>query len=212
MGWWGTKDQDIRQAMVTFAQGCTNYTGLLGLTPAQLSQINAASQDFTSNLDSVDASKAAAKAAVSVKDETKGTVTDLLSRWTRTFSANPNIPLDVKRQLGIPDPAAPTRTTPKTPTALTALGFSDGRTRLKWNSGGNIQGTRYFIEINEGDTGWELLDVVSATSYTQYDAVVGQKASYRVIAKRRDLESGYSNVATVYDNLGEQEPTLESAA
>lgn len=212
MGWWGRTDAEVRSAMAVFSQGCANYTALLGLTPAQLAEITDANTNFTTTLDAADTAKAASKAAVAVKDVAKGDVSDLLARWSKTFEANPSIPLDVKRQLGIPDPKDPSKTTPKTPTALSAIGFSDGRTKLKWNKNGNIAGTRYFIEAKVGTGDYELIDVVTASNYTRYDAPVGVETSYRVQAKRRDQESGYSNTAVVWDGSLDNIVELNQAA
>ena len=91
-------------------------------------------------------------------------------------------------------------TTPSAPSDLVVTGTSDGINHLKFNRNGNRQGTTFIIEAKIGDSDqWIMIDAVTGSTYKHKNQTPGVKVQYRVKAKRGELQSGYSNSASVYD-------------
>ena len=86
-------------------------------------------------------------------------------------------------------------------TGLTVKGCDDGVNVLKWNRTGNAQGTQFIIEASpNGNTLWDLVDVVTRTDYKHNDQVPGEKQYYRIRSKRAGITSPPSPAVVVYSN------------
>ena len=99
---------------------------------------------------------------------------------------------DIKTQhFGIPGISVPIE--------LFVNGTSDGINHLKFNRNANRQGTNFIIEAKIADsTSWVIIDVITNTKYDHKNQTPGVRVQYRVRAKRGELESTASNIATVY--------------
>lgn len=206
------KEGDLNIAMQTFAATCTANTGPLGLTPANILEINGMSTNFATSLTTLATSKAATKQAQQAKDTTLKASRATLSKWAKTFRANPAVSDALLDQLQLPHHKTPgTKTPPTTPLDLVANADIQGLVSLKWKANGNRGGTQYVVEAQPGpDDAWSIIGSTTK-SKTTFQAVAGNYIAFRVTARRDDQDSQPTLPVVLWSN-GSQQPGLTIAA
>jgi hypothetical protein len=184
------KEGDLNIAMQTFAATCQANSAALGLTPPNIVEINGMSTNFTGSLTGLATSKAATKLAQQNKDTTLKASKATLSKWAKTFRANPAVSDALLDQLQLPHHKTPgTKTPPTTPTDLVGDADIQGLVSLKWRANGNRSGTQYVVESQPGpDAEWAIIGSTTKTK-TTFQAVAGNYIAFRVTARRDDQDS-----------------------
>lgn len=204
---------ELRTMMQTFTTVATANSAALGLTPGNLTEISGQNTLYNTSLNDQTAAQAVAKGAVADCTLEKKDTVDLLSKFNAIFKANPAVTDELIDQLGLPPRSDGGDHLPVfVPTNLAGMGCSNGVNSLKWANGGNAKGVNYVVEASYDNGGtWEIVDVVTTIKMDHYDQTPGQPVSYRVYAKRRNLKSAPSNVATIYQSGGGQALNLQAA-
>lgn len=194
------KDADFLAWANNFLDVANAHHGELGITPTDLDPVEAEKSTFDATIVDNTTKQAAAKAATNKKNTHKKTLASKVRIVVRKIQANPNVPSELKAQLGIntgenpPNPSEPI-----TPFDLVAVPNASGVNKLQWDRAGNVFGTTFIIECQkEGSTVWDFVDVTTKTTYEHHNQVPGRRIFYRVKAKRGNFVSDPSNVAVVY--------------
>ena len=115
-------DGDLNTALNNFNAVCVANAALLGLSPANLTEIAAASTAFTTTFNSATAAKAAAKNSIEAKDIQKKSSKAVISKWAKTFRANLAVPDNLLDSLMLPHHKTPgSKTPPAQPLDLAVL-------------------------------------------------------------------------------------------
>lgn len=172
----------------------------LGLTIADIGELETILQDTTDALTQQVAAQEAARAATANMDTTRTSANTTVSYRSRAISINPNIPDSLKEQLGLNVADKKRGTVPlHAPTGLVVEGGSEGTNKLRWERNGNIPGTQFIIEARIADSKeFAFVAVTTKTTYNHRNQKPGVFAVYRLRATRSDELSGYSNEVVIY--------------
>jgi hypothetical protein len=187
------KEGDLDAAAANFATLCGTNALVLGLSPANITEITNAATNFHTQFNAAAAAKANAKSIVEGKDIQKRTTKSVIAKWAKVFRANQAVPDTLLEALMLPTHNPPKVVTPPTkPTDLSATIDGTGDMTLRWNRAGNIKGTQFIIEYQTSAGGaWTMLDTVTSASYkTNWGP--GQYIAFRIKAKRKGTTSGAS--------------------
>jgi hypothetical protein len=195
-------DEAFDTWLANFAAKCEIYETELGLDTGSLTQITQAYTTFNNSLTTVAQLKETLKGEVGDKDDNRKASTATVRAFAKQFKAIPGISSNILGSLGI---TANNPATPVVPvTGLTVNGCDDGVNTLKWKRSTNSQGTMFIIESSlTGTGGWELVDVVTKTSYAHEDQIPGQRQFYRIKSKRANVTSAATPAVVVYATGGE---------
>lgn len=204
-------DGDLNTALANFNTVCIANAAALGLVPADLTEIAAASTNFNTTLNTATAAKATANSAVESKDVQKATSRNVVNKWAKVFRAKTTVSDALLNQLMLPPHKTPgSFTQPTTPTDLVATANGDGVIALKWKRNGNIQGTTFTIEYRTSPSGgWAILGTSTKASFG-WESTPGQYVAFRVSATRRGVTSPASTPVVLWDT--EQGEMLQLAA
>ncbi|MBS1714152.1 MAG: hypothetical protein JST30_07420 [Armatimonadetes bacterium] len=205
-------DAEFNLAMINFGAVCSSNAAALGLTPANLLEISAAQTSYTTNLTSWVAARSAANLALENKDIQKKATKVIVSKWAKTFRANPAVSDALLDQLMLPPHKTPgTKTPPTVPMDPVANGNGQGLVKLTWKRNGNIDGTTFVVETRSGaDQPWTFLDSTTKARIV-HQAEVGAYIGFRISAKRNGLTSPWSVPVVLWED-GVAEPQLSVAA
>lgn len=205
---------ELRVMFNTLSTVAAANTGALGLSPAQLTEIQNQNTLFATSVTDQQNAQAAARGAVADCTTERADSIELIGRYAAMWKANPAVSDELIAQLGLPPRNQGGDHLPVfAPADLAALGCSNGVNSLKWNRNGNFSGVSYVIEAAyDGTTDWEIVDVSSLTKFDHADQVPGREVAYRVYARRRNIESAPSNTAIVYLSGGGGEALTMQAA
>lgn len=182
------QDSKLSLFLENFFQVCDGNSTVLGLSPAELTTIENAKNNFVIDLQSVETNKASYAASISEKDEQRRQSVAIVRQFAREFKANPAVSPGLLSQLGIVNPSAQTPVTPVT--NVTVLGCSDGINVISFNRNGNAHPTSFVIEYAETISGpWFLAGVVTKTKFSHPDNVPGDQKFYRIISTRAGTSS-----------------------
>ena len=183
-----------------FVKVARDNQAALGLTIADIGELETVEQDMTDALTKQVAAQEAARAATSNLDTTRTSTNTTVGYRARTITINPNIPDSLKEQLGLNVTDKKRGTVPlNSPTGLIVEGASDGTNKLRWERNGNIPGTQFVIEARIGESKeFAFVAVTTKTTYSHRNQKPGVPAVYRLRATRSDELSGYSNEAVIY--------------
>lgn len=193
------KDSEFAIWLGNFVTNAQANLAVLGLVAADIDPIKALSTTLNAMLNDVENKKAALAAAVESKDATKDSVLQKVRIVVNKIQANPSVPSSTKALLGIN--TGDGGSTPQqaiSPSDLVAELLGDGSVELDWSRNGNGRSVQFAIEYNakEGDE-WQLLDVVSKTSYIHKGVKLGSSYRYRVKTRKAGEESQPSNIAYI---------------
>ncbi|MBX3111617.1 MAG: hypothetical protein KF857_06370 [Fimbriimonadaceae bacterium] len=207
-----TADGDLNTALANFNTVCAANTALLGLTPADMTAIAAASTTFTAALNDATTAKAAARDSVEAKDIQKKASKATVSKYAKLFRANAAVPDNLLDALMLPHHKTPgSKTAPTQPLDLVGSADGNGLVSLKWKRNGNISGTTFLLETRSDPAGpWTLGSTTTKTKAT-YQAVPGSYVGFRVTAVRRNLMSPASVPFALWEDGGDGDVALKVA-
>jgi hypothetical protein len=193
------KDADFIAWLANFLVVANANLVPLGIIAGDLTPISTLQPTYSTNLNDVEAKKAALASAVDTKDATKDAIIQKLRIVVNKIQANPAVAPALKSQLGISTHEGghyPQHPIP--PSELLAELLPDGSIELDWSRNGNSPGTQFVIEYSiPPNTQWILLNVITKTSYVHSGHPVGLPIQYLVKARKGDETSGPSNIAVV---------------
>jgi len=171
-----------------------------GLLPADSARLRGELAAFSNALVAADAAKAAQNTAVANKDAARATFEADLRAVVQVIQVRPGTTDEQRTAAGIPiRDTVRTVNSPVTPRDLVARATPDGGVELKFNGNGNTSGAQFRIEVKRaGAAVWELAEVATTTRVMLKDFTPGQRADFRVLAKRGGQLSEASNVASIY--------------
>ena len=194
-----TKDADFIAWLANFVTIATANTAALGLVAGDLTPISTLQPTYSTNLNDVEAKKAALASAVDTKDATKDSIIQKVRVVVNKIQANPAVTPALKSQLGISTHEGGTYPQhPIPPSELVAELLPDGNIELDWSRNGNAPGTQFVIEYSIPPySQWILLNVVTKTSFIHIGHPLGLPIQYIVKARKGSETSGASNIAVV---------------
>lgn len=206
------KDADYRTWLDNFATVALANATALDLTTGQTTQITALTTAFKNAYIASEAGKANVKGLISTKDGMRQASESQVRAVAKLINANPNIPSQLKADLGInvsPTPLGPV----VTPANLVVNGTQNGVNTLSWKRNGNAYGTSFLIEYKpEGAGTWTMLTSVTRVRFEHMGQTPGAQVAYRVSAKRGSSQSA-PTPATIAYYVGEASVlTLHEAA
>jgi hypothetical protein len=190
------------KAAQTFYTVCSTNSATLGLTPANLTEINNAVNGLVNGQSAMAAAKAAYRGSVTVRNARTESLRAVVSKWAKTFDANEAISDGLLEQLGLP-PHNPTQTSarPTEPTGVTATADTNGKVNLKWRRAGNPSRTVFLIQVQHAAGGlWTQVGGVTVTKFVYMAPQVGARTAFRVVASRNGLHSTPSVPFVLWDS------------
>ena len=155
---------------------------------------------FTGDVAQLNTAKVQMKSATQNKNTARKKAIADARALARRVQSNPAVTPALKSNLGLnPKTNKPGAVTPITPVGLMAEGYSNGVNELKWNRNGNHPSTVFLVEALIADApDFVQIGGVTATKFTHSGVTPGQKITYRVVARRRNVYSDPSDVAVLY--------------
>ncbi|MGE0001708.1 MAG: hypothetical protein AB7F50_01590 [Fimbriimonadaceae bacterium] len=204
-------DGELNTALASFAQTCAAQATPLGLSPADVTEINNAATNFDTDLLAWQNARNAAANAVTAKDSQKSASKGVVSKFAKRFRANPAVSDELLASLMLPPHATPgTKTPPTTPTDLVAEGDGNGLVTLRWGRNGNTSATVFEVWFRTSPTGeWTVLGSTTKLKF-DYQWSPGEYIGFRVTASRNDATSPASTPVVLWEPAGEN--TLQLAA
>jgi hypothetical protein len=186
----------INRALVQLALTPLAY----GVAAAKITELEAKRDDAIAKLDASDAAQAASKVAVSAKDAAMLALLAAFRPVVAQVQVNPDVTDESRTTAGLPiRDTVRTVSAPIVPRDLVARADASGINALTWNANGNPSGIRYVVQAKlVGAADFTTVDVVTATSFQHRDQRPGVMVTYRVRARRGDVDSAPSNTAQVY--------------
>ncbi len=204
-------DVTLQNELANFLAQTTANATELGVTPAEVDLLTDNIAAFEAGMSSVVATKAAAKAAVTAKNEAAATLRAQIASFAQTWRANQAVKNSTLADVNVPPHATGGSTTPATqPTDLNFTLPTETTVLLKWSRNGNKQGTVFNVQTSPTGTGnWTVSKITTATKAT-FTGTPGTPIYFRVIAIRGQSTSAPSNMTVVW--LNEEAVELFEAA
>ncbi len=193
------KDSEFTIWLQNFTTVANANLAALDLVAGDLTPITTLQSIYTSNLNDVEAKKAALAGAVDTKNTTKASIIQNVRVVVNKIQANPNVTTALKAQLGISTrEGGQYPINPVEPNELIAEINGDGTIELRWNRNGNGPTTQFIIYTKVGaEINYRILDVVSKTSYKHIGVSLAERIEYYIKARKNGVESGQSNIAII---------------
>jgi hypothetical protein len=195
-----TKETELAVWLSNFVTVANANLVALGLVAADLTPVSTLQPTFTANINDVEAKKAALASAIDTKDATKELVIQKVRVVVNRIQANPAVTVALKSQLGISTKdggSVPQH--PLAPNQLVAELLPDGSIELDWNRNGNGPGTQFVIEYRAlPSANWQLLNVITKTSYIHSGLAIGAGIEYRIKARKGNETSVPCNTAVIH--------------
>ena len=190
-------DANFVSLLEQFNTAAAEYGESVGLTAPQVEAISDAATAFTAAYTASEAAKNAQKGAVSTKNETRRTTTDVIREAAAIILASPEATKTIIAAFGMnPDPTSSGPV--ETPISLVANAASNGNCALTWNRNGNAQSTVFVLESKSATSDWAMFGTTTKSKFTDPNAAPGVVKFYRVRAERAGETSGYSNETVIY--------------
>ncbi len=195
-------DTDFDAQMVALIAVLAANEAAYGLSAGATSALSAALATFDSALTAANTAKAASNVAVAAKDQARNDLEGLVRPLIRQIQENPVVTDELRSQAGIPiRDTVRTTSAPVAPSDLVATADAAGTNLLRWNGAGNSSGIQFVVEAKIGTSpDFNIIDVVTATSYRHTGRTAGVPVLYRVLARRGSQTSNPSNIAGVYQS------------
>lgn len=196
-------DVELKNELPNFLAQTTANAAVLGVTPADIDALGDNIVVFNDAMDDVVATKAAAKAAVSAKNDAAYILRKQIGSFSQTWRANDAVPDETLAKVNVPPHATGGSQTPATPpTSLSYSMVNASTLGLKWNANGNKAGTVYNLETSSnGETGWTMVRSTTKTK-AQLTGTPGEPLYIRVRAVRGDSTSLPSNSIVIWAGSG----------
>jgi hypothetical protein len=170
-----------------------------GLTADQITDLTAKRDLLQTRMSWRATAEDAVRSAVTAQRESRTNADTLVSFINMSVKINPDVSPARKDAIGIFMRKPPVRTAPTRPENLQANGFEDDRVVLRWDRAANKPNTQFIVECKkEGETEFAYLATTTRSKYVHLNAAPGDRCVFRVRAQRDDMESTYSNEASVY--------------
>jgi hypothetical protein len=195
-----TNDAEFAIWLANFNNKSTANKGTLGITGEQLTALETGLAEFNNDLALKQQKKEESTSQTTKVRNSRKKLNKLVGKLNTAFKSKDEVTDGLLEELGLDSKDSNLNaTTAGTPSNLVVTGTSDGINHLKWNRGGNKQGTMFIIEAKSGDAlTFVIVDAVTSSFYEHADQTPGVKTQYRIKAKRGEIASGYSNSAMVY--------------
>ncbi|MCX6154688.1 MAG: fibronectin type III domain-containing protein [Candidatus Kapabacteria bacterium] len=194
-----SKDADFVAWLANYLTVANANLTAIGLIAGDLTPISTLQPTYSTNLLDVEAKKAAFASAVETKDATKESIIEKVRITVNKIQANPAVTPALKALLGISTREGGSYPQhPIPPADLIAVLLPDGTIELSWNRNGNAPSIKFVIEYNQmGIAGWQLLDIVTKTTYIHAGMPLGHPVQYQIKARKGTETSPPSNMAVV---------------
>jgi hypothetical protein len=202
-------DSTYATLLGVFAARCEQQQAELGLSPAELLEIQEAAASNREGLQNWLRVSGLARAAQILKQERQQAAKQVVSKYAKIFRANEAISDAVLSGLLLA-PHNPAR--PKSPVnqveRLVATADGQGFVKLKWKPNGNQPRTQYLVEVRHGPSEpWTMLGLTTRTRFS-HPALPGVYISFRVVAHRGERRGQASIPVTLWSDS----PALRLAA
>lgn len=189
-----------------FAEVADENAAELNLTPGQTAAITEMANEFELAFRSNLAAKQYAMGQSATKREVRITSEKLVRSTAKLIAINDTISENLKAELGLSVTTRPS--VPVEPVAcVTAMAYANGTNKIRWNRGGNTQGTNFIVEARFEHAGkWTFVGVTTKCKFEHKDQIPGQRINYRVISQRAGKQSMPSNITSVYDDYSKSAP------
>jgi hypothetical protein len=181
-------------------------TGANGLTPADITALQAALTAADTSHDAAETARSTSKSATLTQNSDMTSLRSLLSQSIdkiKTYARGQADPNAVYAAMDVPAPdTTPTKHFPVQPTALLAVPDASGTVRLSWDGSGNFYPTTYVVEGSSDGVTWSLQGTASAHKLTLNGYTPGQTFWFRVTATRNDQTSIPSASAAIWGTGG----------
>ncbi len=170
-----------------------------GLVAADVATLGALRTAFEDKLAALAVAKAAVATATAEKDAARGALEATLRPLVQRAQASPVTTDDNRRLAGIPvRDNVRTSSAPIPPSQLVAAAEGSSGALISWNSNGNASGILYVLEKRVNNVGeWLLVNVLAPTKFRITGLAPGVRVDFRVRARRGQVDSEPSNVATI---------------
>lgn len=206
-------EEEFNTALANFATVCNLQAETLDLTPAQITEIQAASTALANAITAATAARTAWASAQAAKLTKLADGHALVSKYAKIFRADQTVTDAILAELMLAPHKTPgVRTTPAIPTDLVANSDGNGNITLKWHRNGNIQGTVFNVEMRPNNSApWSI---IGTTTMSKFDTTwtPGTYVEYRVSASRRDVDSAACTPVVLWSAGSEDELYLADAA
>lgn len=182
-----------------------------GLTEVEIEILGDTNSEFGTDISLATTLENDRKAAVATKNSKRAELISAMSTVAKKIYANPAVDDAMLAKIGLsPRPVYGTRTTPKTPTNLTATTSGDGVVVLKWSRNGNSSSAQFTV-WSKGSTGdWTSLASTNKLKIT-LDSPAGVFKMFRVTSTVNNQTSLPSDQVSIYGS-GSSSTTLSIAA
>ena len=195
-----TRDTELSLWLGNFITVAQANITLLAFLPADLMNLSTDNATFTGDVAQLNSAKAQMKSATQNKNTARKKAVADARALARRVQSNPAVTPALKSSLGLnPKTNKPGVVQPVTPIGLVASGASNGVNELQWSRSGNHPSTVFLVEAQIGTAAdFVQIGAPTATKFTHQNVTPGVKVVYRVRARRRNVVSAPSNVATLY--------------
>ncbi len=190
-------NRELIAQITTFVSAATPAPAEYGTDTAELGVLTTQKNALQTAENEKDAAKLAYDGKVTAAETARGNLEDLWRPVRRDAYAHADD--QELRQAGLDPHKSPSKTDPQPPVELVVVVLDGGKTnRLAWGKGANGDGTQWVIEVLLGAaTSWQQVDVWESRKYLHTGRTPGEKAVYRIRARRRGILSEPSNEAAV---------------
>ncbi len=195
-----TNDAEFAIWLANFTNKSSANKSALGLTGEQITALETGLAEFNNDLALKQQKKEESTSQTSKVRSSRKKLNKLVGKLNTAYKSKEEVNNGLLEELGLGSKDnAVNATSAGTPSDLVVTGTSDGINHLKWNRGGNKQGTMFIIEAKSGDAAnFTIIDAITSSIYEHTNQTPGVKTQYRIKAKRGEVTSGYSNSAMVY--------------
>jgi hypothetical protein len=186
--------------LANFTNKSTVNKSALGITPEQITVLETGLAEFNNDLALKQQKKEESTSQTTKVRSSRKKLNKLVGKLNTNFKSKEEVTDGLLEELGLDSKDGNLSGLAITaPSNLVVTGTSDGINHLKWNRGGNRQGTMFIVEAKSGDAlTFVIVDAITSAIYEHTNQTPGVKTQYRIKAKRGETVSGYSNSAMVY--------------
>lgn len=192
-------DRDFMAFAQNFLARAEEFSTEMGLTQADITRLQEEVARLQSAMENAERLRLASQAATAEKNSARNLLEDDFRAIVEKAQTRDEVTDSIRIAFDITVPSGTrSRTRPAPPLNAVAELMRDGAIDLQWDANGNPPNTQYIVEMQTGASGeWRRLDVVTKRRFTYYGAPLGERLTFRIIARRHGEESGPSNLATV---------------
>ena len=193
--WLALSPREVAGLMRKLKKKAGTNPASIGLTDDLVTQLETQAGAIETRETAVENTERDYRGAVKARDADVTSGKDLLRRMRKKVEASEATEQD-RTEAGLPvSDGVSVPLMPPTDLVVVANGTVH---KLKWKKNGNAAGVQYVIEAKIAEGEWTLLDVVTAAKFEHAGRTPGQRAMYRIKARKGGITSASSNEAGVY--------------